>query len=147
MFFVILIATRNQLNTNDGRFFTSFRMTYLCTMQSETPREQAWKELVEQLNKSFDADLDLQGILFLIGVQELGKGYKKLGKDQKLDVMHIAICTLLEPYGYYEFVGKDSDGWPHWQANGQLPSLKPFQQNVLMKEAIIEYFKANKFYE
>ncbi len=110
-------------------------------METETPREQAWNELVAELNKSFDADLDLQGILFLIGVQELGKGYKKFSKDQKLDVMHVAICTLLEPYGYYEYMGLDEDGWPHWKANSELPPLNPFQQTMLMKEAAIEYFK------
>jgi hypothetical protein len=29
--------------------------------------------------------------------------------------MHIAVCTLLMPSGYYELEGKDSDGWPHFR--------------------------------
>lgn len=104
--------------------------------------EEKWNELLVSLSERF-GDIDLQGILFLIGVQELGKGYRKFTKDQKLDVMHIAVCTLLEPYGYYEYEGNDADGWPHWKVNEKLPPLKPVQQGLLMKEAIIDYFKAN----
>jgi hypothetical protein len=102
-------------------------------------------EVVKMLEAQFGADLDVQGILFLIGVQELGKGKIKLNKNEKLDVMHIAICTLLAPYGYYLYEGLDKDGWPHWQANEKLPPLKPIQQQVLMKQAIVEYFKSNEF--
>ena len=46
--------------------------------------EQDWKKLVIKLNKRFEADLDLEAILFLIGVQELCKGHRKYNKDQKL---------------------------------------------------------------
>jgi hypothetical protein len=105
---------------------------------SETELE--WNALIKSLEPLF-GDLDLQGIIFLIGVQELGKGYKKFQKDEKLEVMHVAICTLLEPFGHYEFVGRDEEGWPHWKANEKLPPLKPLQQEILMKEAIVDYFK------
>jgi len=103
--------------------------------------EHNWKVLLERLSKQFDEPLDMQALLFLIGVQELGKGYQNLSKDQKIDVMHIAICTLLSPYGYYEFAGRDDDGWPHWKATEKLPYLKPGLQLQTMKEAIIAYFK------
>jgi hypothetical protein len=103
--------------------------------------ESEWKAVVERIEKQFGEDIDLQGILFLIGVQELGQGNRKFSKDEKLNVMHIAICTLLSRYGYYEFQGNDDEGWPHWNANEKLPPLKPGQQQRLMKEAIVEYFK------
>lgn len=54
--------------------------------------------------------------------------------------MHIAICRLLEPYGYYEFEFFDDDGWPHYKVLDQLPNLKAGEQSVLMKEAIVTYF-------
>lgn len=104
-----------------------------------------WAELVKKLNLQFDQDFELEGILFLIGLQELGKGYIKLGKSQKMEVMHIAVCTLLEPYGYYEFVGTDADGWPHWQATEKLPFLTSIQQHKLIKDAIIGYFENQDF--
>ena len=99
-----------------------------------------WKELEVKLEKNFGGEMDLSAIIFLIGVQELGKGFRKFGKDEKLDVMHIATCTLLEKYGYYEFMGKDEDGWPHWKRLKKLPPLNSKEQTVLMKEAILEYF-------
>src|ERR1035437_8275805 len=104
-----------------------------------TELEIEWKKLLSELTPKF-GDLDLQGVIFLIGVQELGKGYQKFKKDEKLEVMRIAICTLLEPYGHYEFIGRDADGWPHWKTNEKLPALKPAQQHLLMRQAIIEYF-------
>lgn len=103
--------------------------------------QQDWKNTLLKLEGRFGPELDVQGILFLIGVQELGKGKKKFSKDQKLEVMHIAICTLLMPYGYYEFAGNDEEGWPHFKPTAKLPHLKPMQQEQLMKEAIVEYFR------
>ena len=100
----------------------------------------AWENLLKELEPKF-GEIDLQGLIFLIGVQELGKGYKQFKKDEKLEVMHIAICTLLEPTGHYEFIGRDEDGWPHWKMNEQLPPLKPAQQHYLMRQAIVDYFK------
>lgn len=103
--------------------------------------ETGWANVLTMLEPQFGGDLDMQAVLFIIGLQELGKGYQKLKKDQKLDVMHIAVCTLLEPYGYYSFDGLDKDGWPHWTATAKLPHLKPAQQGRLMKEAVVDYFR------
>jgi hypothetical protein len=103
--------------------------------------EAEWKIVVTRIEQQFGEDIDLQGILFLVGVQELGQGFRTFSKDEKLNVMHVAICTLLSRYDYYEFEGNDDEGWPHWKATEKLPSLKPGQQMRLMKEALIEYFK------
>jgi hypothetical protein len=109
--------------------------------------EAEYVKVLETLSSQFGDDIDEQAILFLIGVQELGKGSIKFSKNEKLDVMHIAICTLLTPYGFYEYEGLDKDGWPHWKVNEKLPPLKPMQQQLLIKQAIIEYFKANELIE
>jgi hypothetical protein len=109
--------------------------------------EKSWKSLIKQLNQTFDADLDIQGVLFLIGVQVLGQGPKKFKKDDKLALMHIAICSLLEPYGYYVFKGADADGYPHWEVKESLPFLNSGQQLALMKTAIIEYFEKEGLFE
>ena len=108
-----------------------------------TESKEKWKKLVAFVSKEFgDGDtLDLQAILFLIGVQELGKGYREFTKEEKTDLLHIAICRLLSNYGYYEFEGRDKDGWPHYQTNEKLPPLKPGEQAILMKEAAILYFE------
>jgi hypothetical protein len=103
--------------------------------------ELEYQNVLLQVAKQFGGDIDIQGLLFIIGVQELGKGPVKLSKNQKVDVMHIAICTLLEPYGYYEYEGLDKDGWPHWKTSEKLPPLKPVQQQEMIKLAVIGYFK------
>ena len=92
-----------------------------------------WEILIDRLSNQFNADLDLQGVLFLIGVQELGKGYKKFGKDQKQDLMHIATCRLLSVYGYYELEGEDDEGWPHWKKVQTLPRMSLGEQDYLLK--------------
>lgn len=89
--------------------------------------------------------MDFDTILFLIGLQELGKPYKKYKKDEKVEIMHVAICTLLEPFGFYEYDGRDADGWPHWTLKEQLPFLEAKQQNKLIIDAIIDYFKKEEF--
>ncbi len=106
--------------------------------------KKEWDELVLSASKRFadGEEMDLDGILFLIGVQELGMSLRKFKKDEKLNLMHIAICTVLEPYGYYKFMGRDQDGWPHFEVIEKLPALKPGEQSVLMKEAVVKYFKA-----
>ena len=106
----------------------------------EKTLEQAWKEVVVKLEKRFGEGLDLQAILFLVGLQELGMGYQKLKKDQKVEVMHVAVCALLSQWGYYEFTGHDEDGWPHWKETSKIPSLNAKQQDGLIREAIVEYF-------
>src|SRR6476620_2289428 len=98
-----------------------------------------FEKVLKSLEPQFGDYSDEQAILFLIGVQELGKGKIKFSKNEKLDVMHIAICTLLTPYGYYEYEGLDKDGWPHWKVNEKLPPLRPMQQQLLMRQAIVEY--------
>lgn len=106
---------------------------------NEQDFEQQWKEAVGKFESRFDQPLDLQAILFLIGLNELGHGPRKLSKDQKLDVIHIAVCQLLEPYGFYKFEGEDKEGWPHYVRTEKLPNLKGREQERLMKEAIISY--------
>jgi len=103
--------------------------------------ERDWQNLTKQISADFEMDADLQSILFLIGVQELGQGFKKFKKHEKMDLMHVAICTLLEPYGYYLYSGKDADGWPHYDLNKELPHLPAAEQEKLMKQSILDYFQ------
>ena len=104
---------------------------------------QKWDDLVKFISLKFSngQELNLQAILFLIGINELGQGYREFTKDEKVNLLHIAICKLLSRYGYYEYVGKDEDGWPHWQTNPDLPELKPTEQTVLIKKASVLYFE------
>ncbi|WP_350286557.1 hypothetical protein [uncultured Croceitalea sp.] len=103
---------------------------------------ERWEVLITKLSNQFaDGDsLELDAIIYLVGVQELGQYERSYKKDEKVNLMHIAICRLLEPYGFYEFDFFDGDGWPHYKIKEELPSLKAGEQTVLMKEAIVSYF-------
>ena len=111
-------------------------------MSRDTQLKERWERLVDILSNQFSQgeDLDLDAIIYLIGVQELGKVHQTYKKDEKLNLMHIAICRLLEPYGFYEFEFYDEEGWPHYKVKEELPPLKAGEQSVLMKEAIVSYF-------
>ena len=119
------------------------------TKNNSSSLKTHWDYLTKELTQQFsDGDvLNLDSIIYLIGVQELGQGKKAFKKDEKSNLMHIAICKLLEPYGYYEFDFFDKDGWPHYKIVTDLPNLKPGEQAVLMKEAIIHYFEDLNFFK
>lgn len=106
-----------------------------------------WETLLKKLTNQFpgDGDLDLDGVLLLVGTQELQMGYVKMKKDVKINVLHVAICTVLEPYGYYEFEKRDEEGWPHYKALETLPNLKAGEQAILMKQAVVNYFKDSSY--
>jgi len=116
-------------------------------MSRDTQLKERWELLVDKLSAQFaDGDpLDLDAIIYLVGVQELGQLHRRFKKDHKLDLMHIAICKLLSPYGYYELDFVDDEGWPHYTIKEELPHLKAGEQSVLMKEALVNYFVENEF--
>ena len=118
-------------------------------MSRDEQLKQRWDFVVEKLSTQFaDGDtLDLDAIIYLIGIQELGQLAREYKKDDKIGLMHIAICKLLEPYGYYEFEYFDDQGWPHYITKEKLPNLKAGEQSVLMKEAIVNYFLEKEFIE
>lgn len=118
-------------------------------MSRDEQLKKRWDLVVEKLSNKFaDGEtMDLDAIIYLIGVQELGQLHQRFKKDHKIDLMHIAICKLLAPYGYYEFDYVDAEGWPHYKVKAELPNLKAGEQSVLMKEAIVNYFLETDFIE
>ena len=102
--------------------------------------EKTWNETVAKVYEQFGEKLDYTAIIFLIGLQELGKDHQAYNKDQKIEIMHIGICSLLTPFGYYHYEGRDPDGWPHFTRVENLPPLSPPEQELLIKKAIVAYF-------
>lgn len=104
--------------------------------------KERWETLLVVLSERFsDGEaLDVEGVLYLVGLQELGQVHRKMKKDDNVNLIHIGICSVLEPYGYYRFDFFDDEGWPHFEFLEELPPLKPGEQSILMKEALVEYF-------
>jgi hypothetical protein len=90
----------------------------------EEELENSWEKLLIRLKELLGKKPEnLDAVLFLIGVQELGKGRKTFSKEEKQDLMHIAICKVLSLSGFYELEGLDEQGWPHWRPTQKLPKL------------------------
>ncbi len=83
---------------------------------------------------------DLNGMLFLIGIQCLGRIEPSFSKEEKQDLMHIAVCELLSRQGSYEYVGRDVDGWPHYRQLKAVQTTGQEAQERLLRTLIIQYF-------
>lgn len=100
-----------------------------------------WQALRLELEKVIGKrPKDLNGVLFLIGVQELGQGNRLFSKEEKQDLMHIAICKVLSLAGYYRLEGLDEQGWPHWIVQKKLPHFDLLEQEKMLKIQVLEYF-------
>lgn len=102
-----------------------------------------WWNLEAKLVERFGKKPDLETILFLIGIQETGKIKEKITKEQKQDLMHVAVCTLLMPSGYYEIERKDEEGWPHFKQLKPMPEMNAFEQENFLKDHVLLYFEEN----
>ncbi|GHE40729.1 hypothetical protein [Sphingobacterium griseoflavum] len=101
-----------------------------------------WSDLQVTLARDFDMEQpDIKVVLFLIGVQELGKGPQAFSKREKEELMHIATCRLFSAMGFYELKGLDADGWPHWELIKPIPNYTLLEQELIMKSLIVDYFE------
>ncbi len=105
--------------------------------------KRAWKQLRYGFKEQLGRLPDLQSILFIIGIQELGFFPDSLSKEEKQDLMHIAVCRLLSEIGYFSFTGRDEDGWPHYEAVKNIPvDFKNLEkEEQLLKEQALRYFE------
>lgn len=107
--------------------------------------QQRWWNLEAKLAERFGKKPDMEAILFLIGMQETGFMKSKITKEQKQDLMHVAVCSLLAPSGYYEFEDKDKDGWPHFRQLKAMPDMNPVEQENFLKDHVLLYFEEHGF--
>src|ERR1700690_995879 len=104
--------------------------------------ERNWNSLLTGLDQLIGKKpKDLNAVLFIIGIQELGQGARRFSKEEKQDLMHIAICKVLSLSGYYHLEGLDKDGWPHWRLKKKLPHFDLLEQEKLLKMLVLEYFE------
>lgn len=103
-----------------------------------------WIEVLRQMKERFGKKPELEAILFLIGMNELGRVEEKFTKEQKQDLMHVAVCRLLSQEGYYRLAGWDDEQWPMWEAAQALPPWSASEQETVLKKNIIRYFEENQ---
>lgn len=114
-------------------------------MQFNDDLQARWWTLEAKLVDRFGKKPDLESILFLIGIQELGKPGVKFSKEQKQDLMHIAVCRVLSVSGFYVLDNMDKDGWPHYKQLKPMPVMNPIEQENFLKDHVLLYFQENDF--
>ena len=112
---------------------------------TEEDLQVRWLKLRIKLKEVFGIKPDMNGVLLLIGVQELGQGPQDFSKEQKQDLMHIAICSILSLSGYYSLDGLDEEGWPHFTQLKALPELDTYEQENFLKDHVLLYFNKLEF--
>jgi hypothetical protein len=104
--------------------------------------ERDWQKLLRLMEARFGEQPDITSMIFAVGLQECGQGYGKFKKDAKVDIMHVGVCTLLVPFGIYEEVGTDDDGWPHYKQLQPIVASTKEEQELMMRRALVDYFQA-----
>lgn len=114
-------------------------------MDAQYDLQTRWWTLEAKLVERFGKKPDMETLLFLIGIQEFGDIRPRYTKEQKQDLMHIAVCSLLIQSGYYEIDQYDDDGWPHFRQLKELPVMNPIEQELYLKDHILLYFETHEF--
>ena len=114
-------------------------------MLAKDDLQQRWWDLEARLVERFSKKPDMETILFLIGIQEFGDIKEKFTKEQKQDLMHVAVCSLLSQSGFYELEAVDEDGWPHFKQLKPMPEMNMIDQENFLKDHILLYFEQNGF--
>ncbi len=111
-----------------------------AVMNTKDDLQQRWWDLEAKLMERFGKKPDLETILFLIGIQETGMIKEKITKEQKQDLMHVAVCNVLSASGYFEMDSVDEDGWPHFKQLRSMPEMNAIEQEFFLKDHILLYF-------
>ncbi len=106
---------------------------------NEQARE--WQALLLYLEEKFMKRPDMNGVLFLVGLNVLGFGPNDFTKEEKQDLLHVAVCELLSFAEFYEFSGRDPQGWPHYTLLRSTLGMSLAEQEAVLRACAIEYFK------
>jgi hypothetical protein len=106
-----------------------------------TEVESKWISVMSMLQDRFGKVPNMEAILFLIGINEVGfDPNKNFKKEEKQDLIHVATCILMSHDGYYEYTHHDADGWPHFDKKKEFPGVSLKEQEDYLKEKVILYF-------
>lgn len=103
--------------------------------------DERLRAIAARLHGFFDPEgpVDIPAMLFVAGLQALGRPARPLTREEKTELIHIGACAVLAPYGYYRLEGRDERGFPHYEPVRRVePSAAA--DGELLKEALIKYF-------
>lgn len=110
--------------------------------------KRSWQDVIEFFKNKFQKEADTKSVLFIIGLRELGTlGEENFTKEEKQDLMNIALAKILSYDGYFVMKARDADGWPIWQQKKPMPKLSAKEQEEFIKQSIVHYFEQEKILE
>ena len=99
-----------------------------------------WTELCDHLGKQFDIDIDLNGVLFLVGIRERGLTFQRFTKEEKMSLIHLGSCTLYLEMGLIEKRGTGADGWPIFVQKTLAPAIPEERKHKVLQDCALRYF-------
>jgi len=112
-------------------------------MHTKDDIQARWWNLEAKMLERFGKKPDLEAVLFLVGIQEFGHIRDKFTKEQKQDLIHVAVCSLLAQSRYYLIDGYDDEGWPHFKQLKALPVMNMIEQENFLKDHVLLYFETH----
>lgn len=100
-----------------------------------------WNELCDHLGKQFGIEIDLNGVLFLIGIRERGLTFQPFSKEGKMSLIHLGSCTLYQEMGLIQKTGIDKDGWPLFTQKTLAPVIPEERKHKVLQDCALRYFK------
>ena len=106
--------------------------------------DKDWEKIMEFFRRRFTAGETptLDTVLFLIGVRERQQPPRRFSKDEKINLMHVGLCSLLSFTDYCRRTGSDPEGWPLFSQEKSLPQDDREREKII-REALIRYFRQN----
>ena len=100
-----------------------------------------WHDLRKYFLETLGKKPDINAFLFMIGIEQCGIIKDAFSKEDKQDLIHIAIAGFLCKDGYYSYEGRDASGWPHYTALKTPTILSVKEQEDWLKGHIVRYFE------
>ena len=110
-------------------------------MNESITNSSDWIKVTDFIKARFEKEPDVRGILFIIGLREMGFNKTKFTKEQKQDLMNLGACTVLSLSGYFRISSVDIEGWPSFEQILPIPAYSNADQETILMEHIIKYFK------
>lgn len=105
--------------------------------------EDGWINLSKFWEEKFGKSLSIQAALWVISMQEYPRLHTKYSSPDavvKEDLLHLAVCFILEIQGFCVFENLDNDGWPRYSSIAKFENLSLKEQETILARGIVCYF-------
>ncbi len=106
---------------------------------------QTWEHLLAFLEKTYGIEPELVTVLFLIGIQESGGGFKNYTRDEKTELMKLAQFVLLSREKLYIKISNGPENSVVWAKNPERPLPAGNVLDRLLKSLVLDYFNEKQF--